>query len=669
MASALPVFPPFSVHESAADQRWKKWTKRLQNLLVGMNIKDKVRQRALLLHYAGEEVNDIFDTLQETGEDYDTALTKLTEYFAPKKNVEYEIYKFRQAKQETNETMDAFHTKLRQLSVNCEFNDDNREVKSQIVQGCSSSRLRRKALREDMTLEQLLSSARALELSERQANEIENKEEKLETNALHKKRNFRKNQPRYLQQDKRPEQRVNDQRVNRNNKCRNCGGEFPHRGKCPAQGKSCNFCKKPNHFEKMCRSKRNNHTKQSVNTLENSDFENNFECQTKIDSSSDDEYVFGLQAESLKGTVNSIKREQPRICVKINESDINVLIDTGSSINVIDEDTYNRMKRKPKLIATKTKVFAYGSHQNLEFVGKFDTVIETRNKLTRATVYVSKGTSGNLLCYDTSLELQIIPQISRLSTGNKHEQLCEQYKDIFHGLGKLKETQVKIHVDKTVKPIVQPHRRIPFHIRKQVETELERLERLDIIERVHGPTPWVSPIVVAPKPKSPGEIRICVDMRLPNQAIQRERHITPTIDDLIVDLNGAKVFSKMDLLNGYHQLELTQESRNITTFTTHVGLRRYKRLSFGVTSAAEIFQNTLSTALEGLNGVRNISDDIIVFGASQDEHDTRLTALFQRINEKGLTLNKKKCEFNKDSLEFYGHIFSSKGISADPRKS
>ncbi|CAC5363672.1 unnamed protein product [Mytilus coruscus] len=281
MASALPVFPPFSVHESAADQRWKKWTKRLQNLLVGMNIKDKVRQRALLLHYAGEEVNDIFDTLQETGADYDTALTKLTEYFAPKKK------------------------------------------------------------------------PRALELSEKQANEIEHKDEKLETNALHKKRNVQRNQPRYLQ-DKRPEQRVN-----RNNKCRNCGGEFPHRGKCPAQGKSCNFCKKLNHFEKMCRSKRNTNTKRSVNTLENSDLENNFECQSKIDSSSDDEYVFGLQTESTKGTVNSIKRDQPRICVKINESNINVLIDTGSSINVIDEDTYNRMKRKPKLIATKTKDFSH----------------------------------------------------------------------------------------------------------------------------------------------------------------------------------------------------------------------------------------------------------------------------------------------------------------------
>ena len=125
---------------------------------------------------------------------------------------------------------------------------------------------------------------------------------------------------------------------------------------------------------------------------------------------------------------------------------------------------------------------------------------------------------------------------------------------------------------------------------------------MDIIERVDGPTDWVSPIVVAPKPKSkPNEIRICVDIRLPNQAIKRTRHIIPTIDDVIVDLNGAHVFSKLDLRNGYHQLMLAPgKSRNVTTFTTHVGLRRYKRLNFGINSAAEIFQNTISTALEGL---------------------------------------------------------------------
>lgn len=201
-----------------------------------------------------------------------------------------------------------------------------------------------------------------------------------------------------------------------------------------------------------------------------------------------------------------------------------------------------------------------------------------------------------------------------------------------------------------------------------MQQELKKLEALDIIEKVDGPTPWVSPIVVTPKPKKPGDIRLCVDMRRANTAIQRERHVTPTIDDMILDLNGAKVFSKLDLNAGYHQLELHPESRNITTFSTHVGLRRYKRLSFGISSAAEVFQNTLSTALEGLRGVRNISDDIIVFGENQLEHDKNLEAVFKRLSERNLTLNKDKCEFNKSQLEVYGYVFGANGISADPRK-
>ena len=114
-----------------------------------------------------------------------------------------------------------------------------------------------------------------------------------------------------------------------------------------------------------------------------------------------------------------------------------------------------------------------------------------------------------------------------------------------------------------------------------------------------------------------------------------------------MDLNGSKIFSKLGLNQGYHQLEISEKSRNITTFTTHVGLRRYKRLNFGLTCASEFFQNTIRTSLEGLEGVHNISDDIIVYGNSQEQHDSRLAAALRRLQEKGLTLNKQKCEFNK----------------------
>lgn len=150
----------------------------------------------------------------------------------------------------------------------------------------------------------------------------------------------------------------------------------------------------------------------------------------------------------------------------------------------------------------------------------------------------------------------------------------------------------------------------------------------------------MSPIVTPPKPKDPDKVRICVDMRQTNTAIEREHLITPTMDDVVHELNGGTVFSKLDLSVGYHQLEIHPDSRYITTFTTHLGLRCYKRLSFGISSVAEVFQNAICQTLQGLSGVKNFSNDIIVYGASQTKHDNNLGAPFQRFKESGLTLNR-----------------------------
>ncbi|XP_060594467.1 uncharacterized protein LOC132748833 [Ruditapes philippinarum] len=544
MAQGLPVFPAFGVSEPGVDTRWRKWTGRFENLMIGMDIKDKKRQRALFLHYAGEEVNDIFDVLKNTGDDYETAKIKLTEYFAPKKNTEFEIYKFRQAKQESNENIDSFHKRLRHLSINCEFSETDKEIKSQIIQGCTSTRLRRKALRDDLTLDSLIKEARTLELSDQQASEIEGQAKYDVVNAM--KSRQRQNQK--AQKERR-------RHIIKESICRYCGYEYPHKsGKCPASGKTLKVI--VTKTERMMQNK-----------------------------------IYGL-------TVNSMQLQRPNLKVYINGCKIKALVDTGSSINVIDERTYSKLHNKVRLKKAHTKVYAYGSSK-VTLLGKFQAQIESKSKITSAPVYVTKGNSGNLLSYQTSVDLDIIPVINAVTHSNVDE-LCKKYQSVFTGMGEMKGTKVKLYIDSNVQPVTKPHRRIPFHLRKQVEKELQRLEDLDIIEKVEGPTDWVSPIVVTPKPKSNNnQIRICVDMRLPNQAIKRTRHVILTIDDMIVDLSGARVFSKLDLNHGYHQLELSEESRNITTFTTHVGLRRYKRLSFGINSAAEIFQNALCTALEG----------------------------------------------------------------------
>lgn len=127
------------------------------------------------------------------------------------------------------------------------------------------------------------------------------------------------------------------------------------------------------------------------------------------------------------------------------------------------------------------------------------------------------------------------------------EKLLLQYPSLTSGIGKLKNFQVKLQTDQSVQPIVHLLRRIPLHMRKTVEEELQCLEDQGNIEKVEGLIPWISPIVAFPKPKNPEKIHFCIDMCLPNTAVQRERHTAPTVDDIMHDLNGVTMFSKLDL--------------------------------------------------------------------------------------------------------------------------
>ena len=131
--------------------------------------------------------------------------------------------------------------------------------------------------------------------------------------------------------------------------------------------------------------------------------------------------------------------------------------------------------------------------------------------------------------------------------------------------------------------------------------------------------------------KKEGEIRIVVDARKVNKAIKRTRHVTPTLDDLVVKLNGACCFSKIDFNSGYRQIELDEQSREMTTFSTHKGLYRDTRLSFGYCCAAEIFQYVIGNVLGGLDGALNMSDDIVVYGSNENKHDVRLEKVLERL--------------------------------------
>lgn len=158
-------------------------------------------------------------------------------------------------------------------------------------------------------------------------------------------------------------------------------------------------------------------------------------------------------------------------------------------------------------------------------------------------------------------------------------------------------------------------------------------------------------------------------MRQPNTAIKRVIRPLPTPEEVLSDLSGAVLFSKVDLKSAYHQVELEPGSRDITTFCCHIGTFRYKRLLFGVSSACEDFQHIMTQVLADLSGVLNIADDIIVYGNSEQEHDENLHSVLKRLHEKGLTINKQKCSFKQDSVNFFGQIVSKDGIRPNIKSS
>ena len=249
----------------------------------------------------------------------------------------------------------------------------------------------------------------------------------------------------------------------------------------------------------------------------------------------------------------------------------------------------------------------------------------------------------------------------------KIDHIIKHFDVVFEGIGKHRYSQIRLHIDETVNPVIQPQRRIPFARREQLEELLIELEEADVIERVEGPTNWVSNIVITPK-SDPSKIRMNVDMTAVNKAIKRTTHVIPTVEELRYQMNGSAFFSKLDMSHGYNQFELDEDSRYVTVFYTHQGLRQFKRLTFGTTSAAEVFHYEMSQTLSGILQAANIYDDIIIFGRTQREHDLALIQVLQHFQDCGLTSGLSKRQLNAKSVKFFGIIFSAEGISPDSRK-
>jgi len=407
------------------------------------------------------------------------------------------------------------------------------------------------------------------------------------------------------------------------------------------------------HFSAQCRTKA-----MSKNVPQRSDKQTRRVHVVDVDDESD-EFAFMIgSADESSGTVD--------ICVG-GVPLRGLLIDSGATCNLIDRMTWEELKQKQiKCISERTtkKIYSYASQTALQTVGQFTTVVDIPVCQTTADFVVIEGRGQPILGKKTAMELGVLriglPDHTCNKVSDTVTEFISCHSQLFEGVGKLENYELQLHINPEVRPVAQNARRVPYGLRDKVANELQNLLKLGIIEPAEGPTPLVSPVVVVLK--SNDAVRICVDMRQANNAILRERHPIPTVDEMLHELNQSTVFSKLDLRLGFHQLVLHKDSRAVTTFATHLGLFRYTRLFFGVNSAPEVYQHILKQVLSNCVGAANIADDIIVHGKTSEEHDRRLLKVLKTLLDAGLTLNREKCQFSMNQLEFMGHLISHRGI-------
>ena len=212
-------------------------------------------------------------------------------------------------------------------------------------------------------------------------------------------------------------------------------------------------------------------------------------------------------------------------------------------------------------------------------LGCFEALTESKTKMKVVTRKLIKGDTQTtpLLSYIDRRDLGMIRDTNAIAKeSNQFEEtdnvkeILEEFKDRFQGIGKLKGILVDFNVDPDFKPVATRPRRQPFSVRQKMEDEIQQLINEDIIEKVSEPKGWMSPPVVTPK-KDQSQIRLNVDMCVAKEAIPCRHTQHPTIDDVVNELSGSTVFSHLDMSKGYHQLELDLSSRNIMTFSTHIG--------------------------------------------------------------------------------------------------
>nr|XP_034307586.1 uncharacterized protein LOC117682997 [Crassostrea gigas] len=242
--------------------------------------------------------------------------------------------------------------------------------------------------------------------------------------------------------------------------------------------------------------------------------------------------------------------------------------------------------------------------------------------------------------------------------------LCDSFSDVFTdipGMTNLVEHKIVVTSSEPVR--VKPYP-IPFSTEKTITEEVQKMLQLNVIEP--SSSPYSAPVVIARK--KDGTNRFCIDYRRLNCATVFDAEPMPSPESIFSKMTGKKFVSKIDLSKGYWQVPMADESKPLTAFSTPSGLYQFRTMPFGLVNAPATFSRMMRKLLQGMNGVENFIDDVIVFTDTIEEHLHILKTVFERLRDAGLAARPTKCFIGFDKIDCLGHMVGNKCLEPEQDK-